>query len=213
MPTPVQPNRQLVSRPSRPASRRVQGPATVAIAPDRLLVAPQAPPAVATPRSSATKDFKAPGEDVRNGVSIVNMILGPVVTAGQGIQMLAHMTFGNPLVEAGAKVALKVAERLGHMPFLRQPLVQAGFKTTARVLPFISAALLCFDGYAMVHTLRNDSASGWRKAFTVGRFACNAIATAVSFVPGAGFVYALAPALVGNAFELAVMQMNAKGKA
>lgn len=193
------------------ASRPAQAPAVPAITRDRRLVVgrPAERPQPATPPKAG---FKAPGEDLRNGVSVINMVLGPLVTAGQAVGMLAKATFANPLIDALAHTAVNLAERVGHMPFLQQPLMRSGFHTAARILPFISAGLLCFDAYAAWHTLRNPQASGLRKGLTVARFGCNAVACAMTFVPGAGFVYSLVPALVGNVFEFAVMRMNAKNE-
>lgn len=154
----------------------------------------------------------APGEDVRNTLSIFNMLMAPLVTFEQSLGMLGKATFKSPLLRAGSRTLLNTAEVVGVLPLLRQPVMRTGLKAVGRFLPILSATLLCFDGYAMFHTFKSAEASGLRKALTAGRFVANAIAAAASFIPGAGMVYAMIPNMVGNVFEISVMRMNMAGR-
>lgn len=151
---------------------------------------------------------EVPGEDIRNQVSLTGTVLGPVVTAKQTVGMLANASFKNRLLAGVSKLAGKVAASAGQLRFLSSPVVSGGLKTISRGLPIIGLGLLGFDGYATVKTFQNPEASGLRKGLTLGRFVFNAIGTAVSFIPGAGFVYSLAPSLVGNGFEIACAKLN-----
>ena len=138
-------------------------------------------------------------------------VLGPIVTAKQVLGTLANATFKSRVATTAAQGVVKAADKLGKfLPFLKSPAVAKGMTLIGRGLPFISAGILAFDAFATVKTFMNPEASGTRKALTAGRFLFNAIATGVSFIPGAGFIYSLAPALVGNGFELAMAKLNAK---
>jgi hypothetical protein len=162
-----------------------------------------------TQKGPKSPSAAVPGEDVRNGVSLTGTVLGPLVTLKQGIQMLATASFKSRLATSAAQGIVKGAEKLGKfLPFIKSPVVAKGLNLIGRGLPFISAGILAFDGFATVKTFMNPEASGMRKALTAGRFLFNAIATGVSFIPGAGFLYSLAPALVGNGFELAMAKLN-----
>lgn len=172
----------------REAAPKIQG--------DQLKVSPKA-------------STEVPGEDIRNQVSLTGTVLGPVVTAKQTVGMLANASFKNPMLGHIGKLAGKVAAAAGKVRFLSNPIVTGGLKTISRGLPFIGLGLLGFDGFATVKTFMNPEASGLRKGLTLGRFVFNAIGTAVSFIPGAGFVYSLAPSLVGNGFEIAMAKLNA----
>lgn len=174
-------------------------------APQDRFVATQKDDRKAPPSPSA----KVPGEDVRNSLSIAGQIAGPIVTAKQTIGMLAKATFKSPLLAKAAHFATRSAGALGKLPLFRSPALATGLKWVGRGLPFLGAAILAFDGFAFFKTILNPEASGMRKFLTSGRFLFNAIATAVSFIPGAGFVYSLAPALVGNVFEYGLMKQNA----
>ncbi|MFN3428913.1 MAG: hypothetical protein ACK46X_03050 [Candidatus Sericytochromatia bacterium] len=152
-----------------------------------------------------------PGEDVRNTVSLTNTILGPLVTLKQGIGMLASATFKSRMGTSLAQGAVKAAEKASKfLPFLKSPIAAKSLQLVGRGLPFISAGILAFDAFATVKTFMNPEASGTRKALTAGRFLFNAIATGVSFIPGAGFIYSMPPALVGNVFEIAMAKLNTK---
>lgn len=164
-------------------------------------------PKKAPPSPSAA----VPGEDVRNTVSLTNTILGPLVTLKQGVGMLASATFKSRMGTSLAQGAVKVAEKASKfLPFLKSPIATKSLQLVGRGLPFISAGILAFDAFATVKTFMNPEASGTRKALTAGRFLFNAIATAVSFIPGAGFIYSMPPALIGNVFEIAMAKLNTK---
>lgn len=151
---------------------------------------------------------KVPGEEVRNTLSIAGQVVGPVVTAEQTLGILSAATFKNPLFGKAASALVHYAGAIGKLPLFRHPAVHSGVKLMGRAMPFLSAGILAFDAFAFVKTIANPEASGMRKFLTTGRFIANAVATGVSFIPGAGFVYALAPALVGNVFEFGLMKLN-----
>lgn len=150
----------------------------------------------------------APGEDARNKLSIFGMISAPFVQAFQGITTLAKATFANPLVQTVVKGPVKAAKYLNNLPFLKNPMLLGGVKLLGRCLPFLSATILAFDGYATVHTLRNKEASGERKIWTSLRFAANAVGTGLSFIPGWGMIAAIPAGLIGNVFEFKMMKLN-----
>ena len=163
------------------------------------------------PKKLPSPSAAVPGEDIRNSVSVTGTVLGPIVTAKQVLGTLANATFKSRVATTAAQGVVKAADKLGKfLPFLKSPAVAKGMTLIGRGLPFISAGILAFDAFATVKTFMNPEASGTRKALTAGRFLFNAIATGVSFIPGAGFIYSLAPALVGNGFELAMAKLNAK---
>ena len=194
-------------RPAAVAEIRKAAPATLAA--DKLVVSKAAktePKKAESPASNAV----VPGEDVRNTVAVANTVLGPVVTANQGIKMLAETTFKNQWLDDAANWLVRGANTLGKFKFLQSPVLSASMRHVSRALPFIGAGILAFDGYATIKTFTNPEASGTRKALTAGRFLFNAIATGVSFIPGAGFIYSLAPGLIGNIFEVALARLNGK---
>jgi hypothetical protein len=164
-------------------------------------------PKKAPPSPSAA----VPGEDVRNTVSITGTVLGPLVTLKQGIGALANASFKSRIGTSLAQGVVKAAEKASKfLPFLKSPIATKSMQLIGRGLPFISAGILAFDAFATVKTFMNPEASGTRKALTAGRFLFNAIATGVSFIPGAGFLYSMPPALIGNVFEIAMAKLNTK---
>jgi hypothetical protein len=162
------------------------------------------------PKSPPSPVAAVPGEEVRNTVSITGTVLGPIVTLRQSLGMLATATFKSPVITTVAKKIVSAAGFLNKFKVFNNPLTQAGMRHASRALPFIGAGILAFDGYATVRTFMNPEATGTRKALTAGRFLFNAIATGVSFIPGAGFIYSLLPGLIGNGFEVAMARLNAK---
>ncbi|MNS72813.1 hypothetical protein D3C72_1062330 [compost metagenome] len=162
-------------------------------------------------KSPPSPSAAVPGEDVRNTVSITGTVLGPLVTLKQGIGALANASFKSRLGTSFAQGVVKVAEKAGKfLPFLKSPVATKSMQLIGRGLPWISAGILAFDAFATVKTFMNPEASGTRKALTAGRFLFNAIATGVSFIPGAGFLYSMPPALIGNVFEIAMAKLNTK---
>lgn len=197
--------------PKTPAPMVAKADKTAVIAKDKLVVAKRPAkteePAKKAPPSPAAA---APGEEVRNKLSIGGQILGPIVTIKQSLGMLANLTIKNPLVKGLVHGLVRGSTFLGtKLSFLRSPAVTTGLKWIGRGLPFLSAGILAFDAYATYHTFTTPGASTLRKGLTLGRFISNAVATAVSFIPGAGMVYALIPAWIGNGFEFAMMKLNA----
>lgn len=205
--------------PAKPAVRVVKAVEQLEapkIAADKLAVR-RAPAPVAkqeakpeAPKSPPSPAAAVPGEEVRNTVSITGTVLGPIVTLRQSLGMLASATFKSPVITTVASKVVKAAGFLSKYKVFNNPITQAGMRHASRALPFIGAGILAFDGYATVRTFMNPEATGTRKALTAGRFLFNAIATGVSFIPGAGFVYSLLPGLIGNGFEVAMARLNAK---
>jgi hypothetical protein len=183
---------------------------TAVMSKDRLVVKnkPEAAKAPTAPKPAANVVATAPGEETRNKLSIFGMISAPFVQVFQGITTLAKATVANPLLHSIIKGPVKAAQFLNNMPFLKNPLLLGGVKLLGRCLPFLSAAILAFDGYATVHTLRNKEASGERKLWTSLRFAANAVGTGLSFIPGWGMIAAIPAGLIGNVFEFKVMKLN-----
>lgn len=181
------------------------------IAQDKLAVAKRpAENKAADQKAPPSPTAAAPGEEVRNKLSIGGQILGPIVTIKQSLGMLASLTVKNPLLKGLVHGIVRGTTFLGtKLRFLSSPALTTGLKWVGRGLPFLSAGILAFDAYATYHTFTTPGASTLRKGLTLGRFISNAVATAVSFIPGAGMVYALIPAWIGNGFEFAMMKLNA----
>lgn len=206
-----QPN--AAAKPAVRVVKAVEQPAAPKIAADKLAVSrPAIKPAKqeAAPKSPPSPAAAVPGEEVRNTVAITGTVLGPLVTLRQSFGMLAEATFKSPVVTSVASKVVKAGGFLSKYKIFNNPLTQAGMRHASRVLPFIGLGILAFDGFATVRTFLHPEASGTRKALTAGRFLFNAIATGVSFIPGAGFIYSLLPGLIGNGFEVAMARLNAK---
>lgn len=205
----------LKAVPATKAPTAKPGQAAPKLASDSFVKAPAKPKPASEKSKPARKappspSAKVPGEEVRNTLSIASQVVGPAVTAKQTIGMLAAASFKSPLLQKGAEALVRFAGAASKLPVIRSAAVGSSLKLLGRAMPFLSAGILAFDGFAFFKTIFNPQASGTRKALTTGRFLANAVATAVSFIPGAGFVYALAPALVGNVFEFGLMKLNSK---
>lgn len=208
---------------TRPATSPVAAPKSPAPAPAAKAPAPKGPAMTADRVDLSDKkaeDKKAapdapaavPGESVRNQVSLFGTVAGPVVTAKQGVNMLAKMNFKQNFLQKGADFVVKNATKLGGLKFFSSVAFQTGFKWVGRCLPVIGAGILAFDGYSAFKTFTDPEASTKRKVLTGGRFAFNALGTVLNFIPGVGMIYGIPAGLVGNAFEYLTMRMNAKGE-
>lgn len=176
-------------------------------------VRPAAPRITVKPRPAATSDVVVPGEKLRTGLCMSAMAMSPLVQATQTVGMLERATFANPLLAAGAGAVVKGAAFVARQPLLNNPVTRGVLGAAGRLLPFVNAAILAFDGYAAYQTLTNPQASGTRKALVGARFACNALATALCFIPGTGAVLAMGPAWASIGLDLYIKHLNAQGKA
>lgn len=183
-----------------------------AMPPDQIRVSPATRPERRPIAPADDKKVTAPGEGVRNKLSIFGMVAGPLVMIQQGVDMVGDLTFRNPLFQTVAQPLVRAANIVGRIPILSKPLVQSGLTKIGRALPFLGATLLVFDGYAAVRTLTTKDASDTRKFLTVGRFAMGAITCGINFIPRVGMVAGIIPGLIGNVFEFALMKRNAQGK-
>lgn len=196
------------TQPTAPKAAPQAAPAdkTAVMTKDRLVVKNR--PADKKPAAPTANAAVAPGEEARNTLSIFGMVSAPFVQAFQGITTLAKATVANPLLHTLVKGPIKAARYLNNLPMIKNPMLLGGIKLLGRCLPFLSATILAFDGYATVHTLKNKEASGERKLLTSLRFAANAVGTGLSFIPGWGMIAAIPAGLIGNVFEFKMMKLN-----
>lgn len=196
----------------RPAAVPSPKPAPAPVAADRVFVSKEAKAESKPVKPAADAVVTAPGEDVRNKLSVFGMVAGPVVMLQQAIDIVGNLTFKNPLFQTLTKPLVHTAGFLGRMPLLSKPLVQSGLTKVGRALPFLGVGILAFDGYAAAKTLTNDQASSTRKWLTAGRFGMGVITAGLNFIPRVGMVAGIIPGLIGNVFEFALMKRNAQGK-
>ena len=153
-----------------------------------------------------------PGEKIRTGLNLIGMVLGPVVTAKQTIHMIALATSKTPWIEAVLNRIGPIARVVDESPFMSSRPFLVTTNVLSRALPVLGLGILAFDGYAAIQTLRDPHASVERKALVAGRFGFNALSTALSFIPGAGFVYAIAPGFIAMGLDFWIKHLNAEGQ-
>lgn len=178
--------------------------------------APQAAAVTPTAASMSKDGFQrtapantaVPGENIRTGLWIAGQVLGPVATAEQAIKQLAPLVAGKVVLGTAARGALKFMEAIEHFPG-----GAVALKGIARIVPWLGAGVLAFDGYAAIKTFTDPAASTKRKLLTGARFALNAVSTAISFVPGWGMLAAIAPGMAAMCFDFAIKGMNGRHEA
>ena len=173
--------------------------------PQRRLTA--APKAVAP---KPARDVVVPGENVRTGLCVTAMVLNPLIQASQTVGMLARASFSNPVLARGAAIVVGGAGLLAASPLVNNPVTRGAMRAAGIALPFVNAGILAFDAYAAWRTVTNPAASKPRVALTLARLGCNAVATALSFIPGNGAVLAMAPAWASIGLDLWIKRLNAK---
>lgn len=165
-----------------------------------------------TPPPKAPASVEVPGEKLRTLLCLASMVMSPLVQISQTLGMMAKVTFTNPFLQQSLQSVLRGAAAIGRSPLVNNPVTRTSMSVISRVLPFVNLGILCFDGYAAYQTFTNPEASGFRK-FLVGlRFAANAAATALSFIPGTGAVLAMAPAWGSIGVDLYIKHLNAQGR-
>jgi hypothetical protein len=196
----VSPYRSLTALPNRPV---------VALA-----AAPFAAPAVKGPVARPVAgDVVVPGEKIRTALCMTSLGISPLVQASQTVGMLSRASFQNPLAARLGGLVVRSAEFLAHQPLINNPLTRGTLSAAGRLLPFVNAGILAFDGYAAYQTLNNPQASHKRKGFVLARLTANTLATVLCFIPGCGAVLSMAPAWASIGLDLYIKHMNAKGEA
>ncbi|MDB5102304.1 MAG: hypothetical protein JWM80_6725 [Cyanobacteria bacterium RYN_339] len=181
----------------------------MAISPMRAV----APRITVKPKAAAPQVVVVPGEKLRTGLCLSSLVMSPLVQATQTVGMLERATFANPLLAGAAGAVVRGAGFLARVPLINNPITRGALTAAGRLLPIVNVGILAFDGYAAYQTLTNKDASGMRKALVGARFAANALATALCFIPGNGAVLAMAPAWASIGLDLYIKRLNAQGRA
>lgn len=178
-------------------------------------VTPEARPAAkpglpAARAATPARGVVVPGEGVRTGLCFTAMVLNPLIQASQTVGMLARASFASPLLAGAAAFVVRGAGLLAASPIVNNPVTRGAMRAAGIALPFVNAGILAFDAYAAWQTVTNPAATRYRKGLTLARLGMNAIATALSFIPGNGAVLAMAPAWASIGLDLWIKRLNGK---
>lgn len=136
-----------------------------------------------------------------------------VQAAKQEADIYARPSSDCSALESTARMAVKTGSFIGRMPFLRTPLQALGLRGSAGVVQALGLVMVGMDAIVTWRVFHAPAASPTRKMFTALRCACSSLTAAASFLPRAGWITRIAPALAGTAFDFALKRMDARGEA